>query len=64
MPSEKFPRSINRILDQIEDEEDQRDWAAVRLGALDLLLIDPEDEDAKEFLAVARPRFEYGRLNR
>ena len=53
MASERFQRRIDRILDQIEDAADRRDWAAVRQGALDLLVFDPENEDARNFLAVA-----------
>ena len=45
---------IDRILDQIEEAADRRDWAAVRQGALDLPVFDPENEDAKNFLAAAQ----------
>ena len=54
MPSENFQRRIDRILDQIEDAADRLDWTAVRLGALALLVFDPENEDAKIFLADAQ----------
>ncbi len=54
MVSERFQRRIDRILDQIEDAADRRDWAAVRQGALDLLVFDPENADAKNFLAAAQ----------
>jgi|TARA_B110000196_G_C20961090_1_gene574012 hypothetical protein len=54
MASERFKRRIDRILDQIEDAADRRDWAAVRQGALDLLIFDPENEDAKIFIAAAQ----------
>ena len=54
MPSENFQRRIDRILDQIEDAADRLDWTSVRLGALDLLVFDPENEDAKIFLADAQ----------
>ena len=54
MPSERFQRRIDRILDQIEDAADRRDWAAVRQGALDLLIFDPENADAINFLAAAQ----------
>ena len=54
MASERFQRRIDRILDQIEDAADRRDWAAVRQGALDLLIFDPENEDARNFLAAAQ----------
>ena len=54
MPSERFQRRIDRILDQIEDAADRHEWAAVSQGALDLLVFDPENEDAKNFLAGAQ----------
>ena len=53
MASERFQRRIDRILDQLEDTADRRDWPAVRQGALDLLVFDPENEDAKKFVADA-----------
>ena len=54
MISDRFQRRMDRILDQIEDAADRRDWAAVRQGALDLLVFDPENADAKNFLAAAQ----------
>ena len=54
MASERFQRRIDSILDQIEDAANRRDWAAVRQGALDLLVFDQENEDAKNFLAAAQ----------
>ena len=54
MASERFQRRIDRILDQIADAVDRQDWAAVRQGALDLLVFDPENEDARNFLAAAQ----------
>ena len=60
MPSERFQRRIDRILDQIEDAADRRDWAAVRQGAMDLLVFDPDNEDAKDFLAAAQRTLDMG----
>jgi len=54
MVSERLQRRIYRILEQLEDAADRRDWPAVRQGALDLLVFDPVNEDAKNFLAVAQ----------
>ena len=54
MVSERFQRRIYRILDQLENAADRRDWPAVRQGALDLLVFDPAKEDAKNFLAAAQ----------
>ena len=53
MISERLQRRIYRILEQLEDAADRRDWPAVRQGALDLLVFDPANEDAKNFLADA-----------
>ena len=54
MVSERLQRRIYRILEQLEDAAERRDWPAVRQGALDLLVFDPENEDAKNFLAAAQ----------
>lgn len=54
MVSERLQRRIYRILEQLEDAADRRDWPAVRQGALDLLVFDPVNEDAKNFLATAQ----------
>ena len=53
MVNERLQRRTYRILDQIEDAADRRDWPAVRQGALDLLVFDPANEDTKNFLADA-----------
>ena len=53
MVNERFQRRIYRILEQLEDAADRRDWPAGRQGALDLLVFDPANEDAKNFLADA-----------
>jgi len=47
-------RRIDRILDQIEDAADRRDWAAVCQGAKDVLIFDPENADAMDFFASAQ----------
>ena len=54
MVSERLQRRIYRILEQLEDAADRRDWPAVRQGALDLLVFDPVNEDAKNLLAAAQ----------
>ena len=53
MVSERLQRRIYRILEQLEDAADRRDWPAVRQGALDLLVFDLVNEDAENFLAAA-----------
>ena len=54
MVSDRFQRRIDRILDQIEEAADRRDWAAVRQGARDAPIFDPENADAMNFLAAAQ----------
>ena len=54
MASERFQRRIDRILDQIEDAADRRDWRVVHQGPQDILIFDPENADAMNFLAAAR----------
>ena len=54
MVSERLQRRIYRILEQLEDAADRRDWPAVRQGALDVLVFDPANEEAKNFLAAAQ----------
>ena len=54
MVRERLQRRIYRILEQLEDAADRRDWPSVRQGALDLLVFDPVNEDAKNFLAAAQ----------
>ena len=54
MVSERLQRRIYRILEQLEDAADRLDWPTVRQGALDLLVFDPVNEDAKNFLAAAQ----------
>ena len=53
MLSERLQRRINRILDRLEDAADRCDWLTVRQGALDILVFDPANEDAKNLLANA-----------
>lgn len=60
MPSERFQRRIDRILDQIEDAADRCDCAAVRQGAMEVLVFDPDNEDAKDFLAAAQRTLDMG----
>jgi len=53
MASERFQRRINRLMDQIEEAADQRDWQKVRELSDDVLLADSENSDAQNFLALA-----------
>ena len=53
MATERFQRRIDRLLDQIEEAADQRDWQNVRRLAEDVLVLDPDNPDATNFLAAA-----------
>ena len=41
MASDRFQRRIDRLLDQVEEAADQRDWERVRQLAEDVLTADP-----------------------
>ena len=53
MASERFQRRIDRLLDQIEEAADQRDWQRVRELSNDVLLADAGNSDAQNFLSLA-----------
>src|SRR3989442_1080726 len=53
MPSERIQRQIDRLLDETEAAGAQKDWATVRDRAEHVLTYDPENEDARAFLAAA-----------
>ena len=53
MASDRFQRRIDRLLDQVEEAADQRDWEKVGQLAEDVLVLDPENSDAINFLAAA-----------
>jgi len=53
MPSERTQRQIDRLLDEAERAIAQRDWAAVRTHVEDVLILDPNNEDATNFLAAS-----------
>lgn len=53
MASERVQRRIDRLLDQVEEAADQRDWRKVRQLADDVLVLDPDNSDATNFLAAA-----------
>jgi len=54
MASERFQRRIKRLLDQIEDAADARDWRKVLQLAEDVLLADSGTMDAINFRAMAQ----------
>ena len=53
MASDRFQRRIDRLMDQIEEAADQRDWQQVEELANDVLLADAGNSDAQNFLALA-----------
>jgi serine/threonine protein kinase/tetratricopeptide (TPR) repeat protein len=53
MPSERTQRHIDRLLDEADKAMASRNWALLRQHAEDVLLLDSENEDAKNFLTAA-----------
>lgn len=58
MASERLQRQIDRLLDEAELAIAQRDWASVRERALDVVAIDPENQERQDFLAAANSALE------
>jgi hypothetical protein len=56
MPSELILKEIVRLSAEIDEAASLRDWTTVCRRAEDVLLLDPEDPDARLFLALARRR--------
>src|SRR5512136_2981518 len=53
MPSERIKKQIDRYLDEAESAIDQHDWVQARRIASDILALDPDNADAKSYLAAA-----------
>ena len=53
MASERIQRRIDRVLDQAEEAADQSNWEQVKEFAENILAFDPDNVDAKGFLAAA-----------
>jgi hypothetical protein len=53
MPSERVQRQIDRLLDQAEAAAGEEDWPRAADCARKVLVADPENQDAKVFLAMA-----------
>ena len=51
--SERIQRRIERLLDQLEDASDQRDWRKARQFAEDVLVLEPDNADAKAYVLAA-----------
>jgi len=56
MASDRIQRRIERLLDQIEQEADQRNWQLVLELSKEVLGFAPDNHDAKAFLSVAEER--------
>ena len=54
MPSERFQRQLDRLLDEAEAALIQRDWQTVADRARDALALDPESADARDFLRASQ----------
>jgi len=59
MPSERTQRQIDRLLDEAEQAIARRDWALLRQHALDVLRLNPSNEDALAFLAASERPAEF-----
>ena len=53
MPSERVQRRIDSLLDQAEEAVDALDWGRVQEIGDAVLVADPDNEDAKTFIAMA-----------
>jgi len=53
MASDRIQRRIDCVLDQAEEAADQSNWDQVKELAENFLAFDPDNVDAKEFLAAA-----------
>src|SRR4051812_28936034 len=60
MPSERVQRQIDRFLDEAEEALGGDDWVLVRQRAQAVLRLDPENEDARTYLAAAERDSEGG----
>jgi hypothetical protein len=54
MPTERLQRQIDRLLDRAEEAAEQEDWATMLSRAEAVLDLDPTNEDAAGYAAVAR----------
>src|SRR3989442_188404 len=54
MTSERLQRQIERLLDEAADAISRDDWAAVLQRASAALAFDPDNTDAKAYLAAAQ----------
>ena len=53
MASDRIKQQIERLLDNLEEAVEQRDWQLVRQLAEDVLVLDPDNVDAPPYLSAA-----------
>ncbi len=53
MPSERIQRRIDALLDEVDEAAGTLDWERVRELCDGVLRLDPENEDARTYLAAA-----------
>ncbi len=56
MASDRIQRRIERLLDEIDEAADGREWSRVQELASDVLAFAPENAEAQQFLAAAERR--------
>ncbi len=59
MASDRILRRVERLLDQIEQEADQRNWQLVLVLAQEGLRFAPDNADARTFVEVAEATLSY-----
>ena len=59
MASDRIQRRVERLLDQIEQEADQRNWQLVLELAQEVLRFAPDNADARTFIDVAEDTLSY-----
>lgn len=53
MASERIQRQVDRLLDEAAEAVGQGDWALVRDCSQKVLVVDPENQEALSFMAIA-----------
>ena len=54
MATERIQGQINRLLESAGEALTQRDWASVKDRATDVLVLDPENQDALALQSAAK----------
>ena len=53
MPSDRIQRTIDSLLDEVEQAVSRSDWAVAQDRARNVLALDPDNQDAAAFMAAA-----------